>query len=154
MEQSTSNALKPSISVDVNPFPFAEQLREVGGWGVAIIFLLLLLGVWKYFTNAMNLLSDKYTAIIAGNEEKHILELNQQREVFLSQISEQQKDVSQLLERRHEQFIQLIRDNQNTIATTAEVNRQEVELMSRVDYSLKEVDRVINRCKNAKNIND
>jgi transcription initiation factor IIF auxiliary subunit len=153
------------VTVQVDPLKSAYTLRELGGWGVSVVFLMLLYFVWRYFTrsvkSSLNGISETiksindthqetirgYVDTIAQNERNHTEELNVQRNEIISKFTNQQNDLSELLERRHEQFIQLIKDNQTTIASAIELNRQEVDLMSRLEEELKDIERVITSCK-------
>lgn len=164
----TSTPTGSAISVDVNAYTAAQQLREVGGWGVSIIFLILMGVIWRHFTKAIRSASilhnstvtkinelhnntvAGYVKVAADNEERHAKSLQSQRDEFITQMSSNQKEVTELLERRHEQFIQLIRDNQATMVSTVEINRREVELMAKLDETMKEVQRIVKRCKYAK----
>jgi hypothetical protein len=118
------------IGVDVNPAPAAHQLTQAGWAGITLVFLSLMVLMWRHFWKK-----------IAQLEES----LNTQQKEF----NEERKEFGKLLDGRHQQFIAILQNSNTTMASATETSRQEIALITAANELLRRVNRSIGRCERA-----
>ena len=120
----------PIIGIDVDPAPAAHRLSE-GGWaGITLIFLSLMVLMWRHFWKKISELEGT---------------IQQQQKDFETE----RKDFGKLLDTRHEQFISILQNSNTIMSASNETNRQEIALMTQSNELFRRLNRSIGRCERA-----
>ncbi len=120
----------PIIGIDVDPSPAAHRLTEAGWAGITLVFLSLMVLMWRHFW--------KKIAELQGT-------IQQQHKDF----DTERKEFGKLLDTRHEQFISILQNSNTIMSASNETNRQEIALITQSNELLRRLNRSIGRCERA-----